>query len=345
MVVLNPIGGRHRGDRRFTRSGLSLVELLIVMAAIALISGLAIPVMFRMGLFSGNKVELATRELYSALRAAKIYAATHNVDTGIAYAGLLGVEDSLTRQQPPLPVVDAYATVRRLKRDEVERMPVAVAQSMVPVSNGYPELYVFVGGEENGFVDLPRETCLLPDFFQILPGTQNTPATGLEGIVIVQEMADPLSQIPRNIWECSAPRADFAMDPINPRPLYINPNVACGSYPAHIFTPSGDIRVPDDGLPQRLTLRVGMMPDEDPSDRFTVDPTTVPDLPNFNPDDLKSPIPVLFTDDDGDPATPPEFQLYTLIRHPDTSLSETEYVDNDRRITLYRSQGRIRIEP
>lgn len=317
-------------DRRH-RAGLSLVELLIVMAVIGLLSGLAVPLMFRMGLFAGNRVELATREMFSALRAAKIYAATHNVDAGLAYAGRFDdpdgpnplTKDSFTGQNHP--VVDAYVTVRRLKREELR-------------AANFPEdaeVYVPVGAEDGSFTNLPRQTCLLPDVFQISGGQSPVSATGLRRIAIVQST---------NHSECLEPRPGLGYM-LGSRPEVCVDDVTNLSFPAHIFRPSGELRADDRFPQQRLSIRVGLLPNEDPEDRFTVDPTTVPNVPQFNQSSLKTPIPLIFADDDNNPSTLPVPQLYTLIRHPDPSLSETDFIDNDRQITLYRSQGRIKIEP
>jgi len=72
-----------RGSR--TSHGLSLVEILSVLAIIAIMASVTVPMMWRMGAFSRERRTGAARELYAMLRAAKVYAASNRVDTALAY--------------------------------------------------------------------------------------------------------------------------------------------------------------------------------------------------------------------------------------------------------------------
>lgn len=65
--------------------GFTLVELLVVLAILALMASVAVPTFARMGFFSRNEMQSTARELYALLRAAKIYAATYRVDAAVAY--------------------------------------------------------------------------------------------------------------------------------------------------------------------------------------------------------------------------------------------------------------------
>lgn len=77
-------GGR-RGGCKGARAGLTMAELLVVVAIIGLMAGIAVPTFVRMGYFSQDDSKQTARRLYSMLRAAREFAATHRVNTAVAY--------------------------------------------------------------------------------------------------------------------------------------------------------------------------------------------------------------------------------------------------------------------
>jgi prepilin-type N-terminal cleavage/methylation domain-containing protein len=69
-----------------SRAGVSLVELIIVMAVIGLLAAISVPALANLGAFSRDELRSSSRELYSLLRAARIYATTHHVQTAVVYS-------------------------------------------------------------------------------------------------------------------------------------------------------------------------------------------------------------------------------------------------------------------
>jgi len=64
---------------------MTLVELIVVLAIVAIITAIAVPGVARLGAFSNDEVPRAAREIFQMLRAARVYAATYNVDTAVVY--------------------------------------------------------------------------------------------------------------------------------------------------------------------------------------------------------------------------------------------------------------------
>lgn len=92
--------------RRTDRSrGVTLVELLVVLALLSLMAAVAIPAIGSIGNYMRTDLQRSAQELHSMLRAARIYATTHRVDTAIAYSldsfgqtSGIGLQDNVTGQ-------------------------------------------------------------------------------------------------------------------------------------------------------------------------------------------------------------------------------------------------------
>lgn len=74
------------GEYRESRAGFTLVEIMVVLAIVALLSAIAIPGLAKLGAFSRDEFKRATQEVNSVLRAAQLYATTYHVNTAVVYS-------------------------------------------------------------------------------------------------------------------------------------------------------------------------------------------------------------------------------------------------------------------
>lgn len=73
------------GEYRERKAGFTLVEVMVVLAIVALVSAIAVPGLAKLGAFSRDEFKRTTQDLTSALRYAQTYAKTYNVNTSVVY--------------------------------------------------------------------------------------------------------------------------------------------------------------------------------------------------------------------------------------------------------------------
>jgi len=273
---------------------------------IAVISAVAIPTIARSGLFTSNKAALAAREVFTLLRAAKVYATTHNVPTVVAYVGRNDLSDE-TRPDELYPIVDGLVLARQLTRDEyhARNNPNLVENTLS--SAGFTDAdnppYVPLRGIEGIFRELPNDTAILPELFQV-----NGSGATVKGVVGIF------------IWD------DDEQIVLEPRDNYRGiPN----AFPAHRFLPEGSMDVPDDH-PQRFSFRIGMLPTQDIDSRFWMDPA----------DSQERMVFIKFTQDDA--AAPLEYPILEF-NEPDDGNNDPVPIEIDATIELFVPTGRVKI--
>jgi prepilin-type N-terminal cleavage/methylation domain-containing protein len=190
--------------RRAARAvrGFTLVEMLVVLAIIALMAAVAIPTFSRMGLFSGNETQRAARELYTLLRAAEVYAATYRIDTALAYSFYGPSPDNGS-----LPRYRAVALMYRHPAPHTLSGPAGPAGFL-------PGQTMFVPVQEDDigvFRALPGDSALVPspDGTYAGQGMQNIPAFFIR--------SGDQHQIDAHVFK---PSGRMDIDDTNPKELY-----------------------------------------------------------------------------------------------------------------------------
>lgn len=121
------------GEYRESRAGFTLVEILVVLAIVALVSAIAIPGLAKLGAFSRDEFKRSVSELDSLLRAAQIYSTTYNVETAVAY-NMDNFSPTETDSAPMEPVTNPI--IDSLSGNPVRQIEAAAMLYKVPSGKG-----------------------------------------------------------------------------------------------------------------------------------------------------------------------------------------------------------------
>lgn len=255
--------------------GFSLIELMAVLCILGILLAITVPAarMF----YGGNPNDRGVRFLFATLRAAKIYATTHNVSCAVVF-NMRNVQDSRTGEN--VRVLDGVMLARELKRAELLRRGIRRPRKIT----GETSIFARIEADVGRFNLLPGKTCILNEVFSL--GYHQVQATnpdtgeleysypeGPDGpavpiMITVREFTSSTGMQAVRVIENDWPNLMTATD------LFINPEleeIFLTEMPAFVFMPDGRVRVADSFAKQRIMLRVGLRPDEPVEVRFLED--------------------------------------------------------------------------
>ncbi len=231
--------------------GYSLIELLVVLAIISMIAGVAVPTLMKAGAFSREDQSISSRLIYDMLKGAQVYASTHRTDAALVY----GVDTQTDSDSgSTVRVVDVIALCRRATDAEADLLYLA-GDARRDI------LFVPVATKAGTFRWLRDGMCIQGDIFDQADdfSSEESDAENDFGLMPVLLTDDGAILSPR-------PGSHYRPDGDAVLPALPSPDM----YPAHIFKPSGYV---DCGsAKERYVFYVGPTPESPAADRF-VDPT------------------------------------------------------------------------
>lgn len=258
------------GKYRESRAGFTLVEVLVVLAIVALVSAIAIPGLAKLGAFSRDEFKRATQDTYSILRAAQLYATTYNVNTAVVYsmdhyspaeAGdpYIAPENEVgTDLGEPISVdarITDSLTGAPVRQIEAAAVMYELSSTMGPLAGRY----VPVAGELGEFRPLPQGMSIL----LISPEPEDIDTTDPTNPIFGEYYAEfdfsnyRSSALVNRIGRLGMSRITAALglpQALAGPDLYAFANdptlYQTEKFPAHIFRPSGRISMPDFGAPE-----------------------------------------------------------------------------------------------
>lgn len=258
----------HGGRRQaFGAAGVTLVEMLVVLAIIGIITAAVVPIVSFYTNPRGQ--DLGARSLFTVMKAAQVYASTHNVKTAVCF-NVRAFTDSQTGD--PALAMTEYRVARQLKPDEVnERREQLIAMMDMLAMSNYDirgAWYVPIGTDAGQFREFEGEAAVLGEFFPV--------ATDEFGDVAMDEFGVPilLSTTGMSAIRVLLGGEDFEL--VEPSALNdMTPDLLAamtGKLPAYVWQPDGTLQVADQFQPQRVVIRMGLRPDRAIEERYLMTP-------------------------------------------------------------------------
>lgn len=237
---------------RLSRLGLTLTEVIVVMAIVAMMTAVALPTLTRMGLLSHDDLVRSSREVFKLVNTTRLYASTFRVNAALVYVEGTRQDTFMTNASTgePLntPIVDGLGIAWRPRREDFASGPL----SSIPQSQRN-FTYVLVNDAAGRVREMAENTCI-----------QNA-------IVAAGNYVAIPGSIDIYLYDSEG-------NPIPPRSIPGSYRTAAGTFPAHVFTPSGEM-VTRDGDMARLHMDITATPDSEMESRYIDVPTTLDEEP------------------------------------------------------------------
>ena len=255
---------------QYRDGGFTLVEMLVVVAIIAIVAGISIPVAVRYSSLGENDIQRSAQALQDIIRAAKIYSSTNNVRSAVVYS--LGAEET-SYGDGYRRIINGFAVVRELTRDELRNIQVADG-----VYSSQSDLYFTpVRDPDGAFQRFEGATCMafwreepeievdgnfinplsLVDMSQPNQEDEVERDMGMKAIYVLDTYVDEGTGLLTG---------EYVFAPANLQGIPLGFPALENSFPAHIFKPSGSLENPSPK--QRFTLYITRLPSDTVEELF-----------------------------------------------------------------------------